>query len=228
MSQRNSGYVRQRDEAYDTPAPPVRALVPFLRQRGASHLWDPAAGAGNLVCTLRAEGFQVTGTTDDFLAKRSAPTGVDALVTNPPYGTGGKLACKFIEHALELVPIVAMLLRIDFDSGRTRVHLFRDNPVFAQKIVLLHRIVWFEHEGAPGPSENHCWAIWDHRHCGSPTIAYAGNGEPKSPRAAPASTMFDEIMRGFLDAQQKILSADSGRIAPDASGKSRKLGEENE
>src|SRR6516225_2312233 len=139
MSQRRSGYARQRDEEYFTPAWVARVLAPFLRQSGAVHPWDPAAGAGNLVRTLSDEGFQVTGTTDDFLAKSSAPPNVDATVTNPPFGTGGRLACKFIEHALELTPIVGMLLRIDFDSGVTRTHLFRDNLIF-EKIVLLHRV----------------------------------------------------------------------------------------
>lgn len=199
MSQRNSGYARQRDEAYDTPAPSVRALVPFLRQCGASHLWDPAAGAGNLVRILREEGFQVTGTRDDFLAKGAAPPGIATIVTNPPFGVGGKLAVLFIEHALELMPLVAMLTRIDFDSGRTRVHLFRDHPHFAQKIVLLRRIVWFEREGAPGPSENHCWLIWDRHHRGPPTIAYAGNNELKI--TAP-----------------EILASHRGGIAPGVSG----------
>jgi hypothetical protein len=83
------------------------------------------------------------------------------------------MACRFIAHALELVPVVAMLLRIDFDSGKTRAGLFRDCAAFAQKIVLLDRIVWFEREGAPGPSENHCWMIWNRRHRGPPTISYA-------------------------------------------------------
>jgi hypothetical protein len=204
MSQRNSGYARRRDDASDTPAPPVRALVPFLRQRGAVHLWDPAAGAGNVVRTLRAEGFRITGTTDDFLAKSTAPSGVDCTVTNPPFGFGGRLAVRFIEHALELTPIVAMLLRIDFDSGRSRVHLFRDHPSFAQKLVLLHRIVWFECEGAPGPSENHCWAIWDRRHRGPPTIAYASSD------AAPSRSSIDEVLRGYCDAQERIFAARRG------------------
>jgi hypothetical protein len=95
------------------------------------------------------------------------------VVTNPPFGVGGKLAVKFIKHALELTPVVAMLARIDFDSGKTRTDLFRDCPTFAHKIVLLDRIVWFARAGAPGPSENHCWLIWDRRHYGPPTIGYA-------------------------------------------------------
>src|SRR5262245_59629348 len=115
MSQRHSEYARQPGEAYDTPPPPVRSLAPFLRQRGAMHLWDPAAGTGTLGATLREEGFIVTGTTCDFLATTVAPPDVVAIVSNPPYGHGGRLAMAFIERALELVPIVVMLLRIDFD-----------------------------------------------------------------------------------------------------------------
>jgi hypothetical protein len=189
MSQRHSGYVRVRDEDYSTPPPPVQAVAPFLRRRAISHAWDPAAGAGSLAQTLRAEGFQVTATTDDFLTESTAPPGIDAIVTNPPFGTGGRLATKFIEHALKLAPVVAMLLRVDFDSGRTRVHLFRDHPHFAEKIVLLHRIIWFEHEGAPGPSENHAWFVWDRRHRGPATVTYA-------PQAA-AMTAIDKIFRDY-------------------------------
>jgi hypothetical protein len=63
-------------------------------------------------------------------------------------------------------------LRVDFDSGRTRADLFRDNPSFVGKLVLLDRIKWFE--GASGPSDNHAWFIWDRRRQGArPLIAYA-------------------------------------------------------
>jgi hypothetical protein len=159
--------------------------------------------------TLRIEDVTVTGTTTDFFTTL-VPTGVNAICCNPPFGFNGRLAVRFIEHAITtLVPIVAMLLRVDFDSGKTCTHLFRDNPYFAQKIVLLHRIVWFEREGGAEPGENHAWFIWDKRHQGPPTIAYAGSGELKSP--------FDEILRGFMDAQQRILSAHRGGIAPDDS-----------
>ena len=132
------------------------------------------AKASPLVTTLRAEGFRVTATADDFLTRTSLPHDrIDAVATNPPFGLGGKLACQFIAHALELVPVVAMLTRIDFDSGKTRTHLFRDCRAFAGKIVLLDRVVWFECEGAPGPSENHRRCLWNKRHRGPPTISYA-------------------------------------------------------
>jgi hypothetical protein len=53
------------------------------------------------------------------------------------------MAVRFIEHALKLtVPHVAMLLRNDFDSAIGRQQLFRFNPMFAGKLVLLNRIKW--------------------------------------------------------------------------------------
>jgi hypothetical protein len=124
--------------------------------------------------TLCTEGFHTVATNDNFLARTALPqTSIDCICPNPPYGIGGRLTCQFIAHALELAPVAAMLLRIDFDSGKTRTHIFRDCKAFAHKIVLLDRIVWFEREGTPGPSENHAWYIWNARHRGPPTISNA-------------------------------------------------------
>jgi hypothetical protein len=173
MSQRLSGYQRQPDDVYETPHWVVQTVAPYLRKH-CLHIWDPANGpASRIAKVLDAEGFRVVATNDDFLSRTALPySRIDGVCTNPPYGIGGKLAHQFIGHAIELVSVVAMLLRIDFDSGKTRTGLFRDRKSFAQKIVLLDRIVWFEREGAPGPSENHAWFIWNARHKGPPTISY--------------------------------------------------------
>jgi len=176
MAQRISGYARQRDDAYETPAWVTRVVVPYLRQH-CRHVWDPANGPGSKIASvLRDEGFGTIATNDNFLVRTSPPdTDVDGVCTSPPYGYGGRLACQFIVHALELVPVVVMLLRIDFDSGKTRTHLFRDCMAFDdRKIVLFDRITWFEREGASGPSENHSWYVWNLRHRGPPAISYAG------------------------------------------------------
>jgi hypothetical protein len=125
-----------------------------------------------LAQALRREGFKVVATNDDFLSRDCLPhPRVDGIVTNPPYGPSGRVACKFIEHAIALAPFVALLLRVDFDSGKTRPPLFRDCRAFAQKVVLLDRIMWFA--GRSGPSDNHAWFIWNARHRGEPTIHYA-------------------------------------------------------
>jgi len=175
MSQRASGYARRANEDYPTPDWVTAAIAEYLRCR-AFHIWEPAAGHGALAKALTAGGFRVVATANDFL-RHSAPPDlwIEAIVTNPPYGSDrrGALACDFIRHALSLdVQIVAMLLRVDFDSAKTRVDLFRDNSIFAGKIVLLDRIKWFP--GDSGPSDNHAWFVWnrglDRR--GAPWIEY--------------------------------------------------------
>ena len=114
MSQRQSGYPRQPNETYETPSWVVQVATQYLRKH-CLHIWAPAdEESSRLVLALRAEGFTVTATADDFLVRTCLPhSRIDAVTTNPPFGQGGRLACQFIAHALELVPIVAMLLRID-------------------------------------------------------------------------------------------------------------------
>ncbi len=175
MGQRHSEYARRNAEDYPTPEWVTQIIVPYLHQY-ASFIWDPAVGGGQMTLALARAGLRVLGTADDFLTRTRLPEpDIDCCCSNPPYGTGGRLACQFIEHALELTPMVVMLLRIDFDSGKTRTSLFRDNPAFALKIVLLDRIAWFP--GKVGPSTNHAWFVWHNRHKGPATIAYARRAE---------------------------------------------------
>jgi hypothetical protein len=64
----------------------------------------------------------------------------------------------------------------DFDSGKTRPRFFRDCPLFAAKIVLTPRIVWFSNPDPKkgNPKENHAWCICQNPPPGSaPLILYA-------------------------------------------------------
>jgi hypothetical protein len=64
-----------------------------------------------------------------------------------------------------------LLLKVDFDSGKIRIDLFRDQPTFAGKIVILDRIKWFEGPRKPvGQSRSLCL---DRSHRGEPWIKYA-------------------------------------------------------
>jgi hypothetical protein len=185
MSQRASGYARRPDEDYPTPRWVAAALADYLRPR-ALHLWEPAAGNGDLAKALNGEGFKVIATVDDFFQRAGPPhSRIDAIVCNPPYGADrrGELACEFIRHAVDFeLRFTAMLLRVDFDSAKTRVGLFRDHGMFAGKIVLLDRIKWFE--GRSGPSDNHAWFVWDRERRGRPWIGYAGKDLRRPDRAA--------------------------------------------
>lgn len=181
MSRVTRDYPRQADEEYNTPPWVGFVLAHWLRHR-ALHIWEPAPGRGQLGRALVAHGFSVVETSDDFL-KRTAPPRdrIDAIVTNPPYGKRGELAEQFIRHAVLglRAPIAAFLLRVDYDSAKTRRDMFGDCPFFAGKIVLLDRIVWFEREGGKSPSENHAWFIWDRGppHFRRPWIAYKSKVE---------------------------------------------------
>jgi hypothetical protein len=64
---------------------------------------------------------------------------------------------------------VAMLLRTDYDHAKGRQHLFGECPIFAKKLVLTRRIVWFD---GPNAAFNHAWYIWDWKHVGPPVLAY--------------------------------------------------------
>jgi hypothetical protein len=151
-------------------------IARYLRRAGVTDVWEPCAGGGKFAAALADEGFAVVATQTDFLSHPVPREDIDAICTNPPYGADrqGKLACEFIRRALALdVRVIAMLLRVDFDSARTRTDLFRDCERFAGKIVLLDRVEWFPRKGKNGPSDNHAWFIWNASSGADPWIRYA-------------------------------------------------------
>jgi hypothetical protein len=188
MSQRESGYARKERDLYETPEWVTAALLPHLPV-GDLDIWEPAAGSEKMVRVLRAAHHVYASDIEpsdsvlagDFLAYRDWPESNllhnrRAIITNPPY----ELATAFCEHALRLTEpslgVVAMLLRTDFDHAKRRSHLFHGCAAFSKKLILMRRIAWFvEENGKPkaSPSFNHAWFIWDWRHDGPPTLAYA-------------------------------------------------------
>lgn len=185
MSQRASGFARIEKDLYPTRERwVIDALCDYFPVRGAA-VWECAASGGHMVRHLVARGASVFSTdiqerdgyalnaiADFAKADIADSRACDLIITNPPYGTQGKLAEQFIANGLRRIragqaKAMAMLLPVDFDSASTRTPLFRDAPEFAAKIVLLKRIRWFDPpprkpgEKAPaGPSANHCWLCW--------------------------------------------------------------------
>lgn len=183
-----SKFKRSPLEKYYTPAWPIEALIRSEDMRGR---WvDPAAGAGHIMDVLNAAGVRCDG----FDIAPDAPhvsgpldflvtTWIDGpghygtkalnIITNPPFGTQGRLAVKFIEHALKLTEPtggkVIMLLHADFDAAKTRRHLFADHPAFARQYTLTDRLQWANLEDQDRSSSNHAWFVWDWyaagRHC---------------------------------------------------------------
>ena len=167
-------YDRKLLEKYYTPTWVSEAL--FQNYIMPTKVWEPAAGSGNISDYWKTLGFEVVShdiapdrediKKADFLLWKDINYDGD-IITNPPYGKKGELAVSFIEQALTLTKHhkgkVCMLLKADFDSASTRKHLFKNNPYFDMKIVLLNRIKWtnVEDKGVE-PRFNHAWYVWDY------------------------------------------------------------------
>ncbi len=165
-----SNYEPMPRNFYETEPWVTEALLRCFPVNGMI-VWEPAAGYHMMAVVLRKTASVVTSDIFtyerehdfeyDFLeATYSDGPKAEMLVTNPPYGQGNRQAVKFCERALERCDgMVAMLLTAKFDFGKTRCHLFRDNPRFMAKINLLDRISWTG-DGQTGTEDN-AWYIWD-------------------------------------------------------------------
>lgn len=186
-------HARQKNEKYYTPARPVEVIIPYVATllKKCPLVWEPAAGADNIANKLREHGHSVFSsdispdlpsiTPANFLTARVAPEGCRLILTNPPFGTQGRLAFQFCWHALRLMePVggaVVMLMRDDFDSAGGRLELFAKHPAFDKKVVLSERVRWanLPQKKDAGPSGSHAWYIWDwSRPNMAPTLHYGG------------------------------------------------------
>lgn len=157
-------------DLYETPAVAIRSLLSV--ERLPTLIWEPACGPGAIVRELRDAKHKVIATDlidygcphsaggFDFLKLRHAPPNVSYIVTNPPF----KHAHAFARHALELVPNVAMLLRLAFLEGERRKDILdtgrlRRVHVFARRLPMMHRAGW----GGPKASSAvaFAWFVWD-------------------------------------------------------------------
>jgi len=166
------------EDLYETPAVAVEALLRV--EKLPYRIWEPACGPGAIVRVLRASGRDVLATDlvnyntpnqdghgHDFLMEWVMPD-VDAIVTNPPF----KLAGEFVAHALQLCPLVIMLLRLAFleserrspilDGGKlARIH------VFSRRLPMMHRAGWEGRKASSGMA--FAWFVWNAAHTG-PTM----------------------------------------------------------
>jgi hypothetical protein len=183
--QRHPHAVRGLD-LYGTP--PV-AIPPLLAVENVpACVLDPGAGRGNIALALRAAGRKVIAwdiadygfpldQQCDFLSTPTMPTGCECILTNPPY----KWVEAFILHALELSPLVIMLLRLAFfeaGSGKQQKHLLRRRVLdeipparihaFRKRLPMMHRDLWRGRKANSGMA--FAWWVWDRNHTGPITI----------------------------------------------------------
>lgn len=140
------------DDFYETPEEATRALL--AHETLPHRLWEPACGKGAIARLLIEAGHDVVSTDladrgygqsgIDFLMEHSAPDGVEAIVTNPPF----KLADEFVRHGLRLVPRVVMLLRLAYLEGAGRADIHRH---CARVWLGRERLPFMHREGHTGP-----------------------------------------------------------------------------
>jgi hypothetical protein len=179
-----SNYARKENDLYQTEPWATEALLRQFPVVGVS-VWEPAAGNHLIADVLRESGAAEVVTSDiamydrrhdflfdflrpdhdtDFPGRASQNITVSwkptqALITNPPYGRGNHDAVRFAQQALRRCNgLVALLLTAKFDFGKTRRHLFRDNPRFMAKVALVDRLSWTL-DGETG-TEDHAWFVW--------------------------------------------------------------------
>jgi hypothetical protein len=165
----------RRNDCYDTPIEAVLALMQV--EDLPSSIWEPCAGKGNIVTTLRKAGHQVYATDlnergcplsesrIDFLLERKPPFPIGAVVTNPPFA----LAEPFIRHALTLCPKAIMLLRLAFLESERRSEILDGGylarvHVFKRRLPMMHREGWTGNKA--GNSMAFAWMVWDRSHTG--------------------------------------------------------------
>lgn len=191
-----SNFEPQRNQLYETPYWAVEILLKHLPPVAGRIIWEPAAGNHRIADILLIAGATVH-TTDieiyerqhngifDFINSPCDKLQIFGIITNPPYGPGNHTAPKFTRLALQRCDgWVAMLLTAKFDSGSTRVDLFRDNTRFHKKIVLIDRCKWFDGPGTSTGTEDHAWYIWR-------PVIYRNNGEAAPVRGTPPAIVYE-------------------------------------
>ncbi len=180
-----SGYEREGQDFYATPAWVTEALLHHVKLRGP--VWEPCCGDGAMSRVLAAYGHSVVSTDIvdrgfgeagvDFLECRTVPGECRSIVTNPPYGDSGShegqsrspLAMRgFLSHALTLTASVqgqlALLVRLQWIAGARVAEVMSAAP-FAAVIVLTRRIRWFDMgERTNHGQHHHAWVVFDHAH----------------------------------------------------------------
>ncbi len=179
-----SGYERKPGDRYWTTPWMVGELIRFETPVGP--VWEPAAGRGDIVKAIHQytnHGVRMFASDvdlsefDETLCPRDARSFFDyvsmprldddvcrTIITNPPYS----LANKFIRHGLGFMDsdlkFMAMLLRSEYKSGKSRADIFGECFHYFGEIVLTTRPRWdYGDPDRPedaAPRTNFSWFMW--------------------------------------------------------------------
>ena len=163
----NSARGRRQSDFYPTPPEATVALLQFLNLPKNTTVWEPAAGEGDMLDTIRSCGYGSSFGTDisegfDFLSPdvfKRLLTGFDWIITNPPFS----LAEDFIRRAAKIEKPFAFLLKSQYWHASRRRKLFDEIPP-SYILPLTWRPDFFfkERENGDGgsPLMDVMWCVW--------------------------------------------------------------------
>lgn len=143
-------------------------------------MFEPACGRGAIADALKSAGRIVTcsdlhdygypnTSAIDFLAIPSVPI-ITQIVTNPPY----QIAGEFVQHAVNLVPDVWMLLPLRYLAGARKEYPCWDDGSLARVLVFKRRLPRMHRDGWKGKratsTVEFAWFNWKRGHTGSATV----------------------------------------------------------
>lgn len=155
----NTAYKRAESDFYPTPADVTLALLDFLCIPKGTKIWEPAAGAGDMVRAIESRGYDVIGTDiqtgTDFL-QTELPESAGMIITNPPFSASE----AFILRALELGVPFAFLLKSQYWHASRRLAIFREAPPTYVLPLTWRPDFLFKQRGKGSPLMDVMWCAW--------------------------------------------------------------------
>ena len=173
-------WARKPADLYPTPVDCTYSLLPHIAPLlpAKAKVWEPACADGQMVKPLQEFGYNVMATDlrpevkcgkggVDFLGPDTSyhKQNYDAVITNPPF----KAADQFIRRALEVAPVVVMLLKAQYWNTRNRKALFRETRP-CMELNLTWRPAFLAQERGNSPLMDCMWVVWVRGHEGLPTV----------------------------------------------------------
>jgi len=163
-------YEREAGDFYSTHPNAVLALEYANRLPKSKHIWECAAGQGDLSEALKSRGYDVIST-DLYDRGGYCTSGIDFLetkellapciFTNPPYG----IATEFCTHAIDLgAEEIYMFVKLQFLEGKRRwKDLYSINPPaeilqFIERMTVARNGDYTMYDKPSAMA--FCWMIW--------------------------------------------------------------------
>ena len=169
-------WARKPADLYPTPLDCTYSLLPHIAHLipPDAMVLEPACAEGQMVRPLREFGYTVDGT--DLRPGVGGGTGgidflnpttyfpddyYDMVATNPPFSA----AEAFIRRALEIAPVVVMLVKAQYWNTKNRKKLFRETKPFME-LNLTWRPAFLAEERGNSPLMDCMWVVWVRGHDG--------------------------------------------------------------